>query len=765
MNAPKEGNEAILVHDDEEAAVAADAAAAARFDPPREISFRESSRRSNGIFHEDDNTIPSELSTLIAPSTLTPNYDPNFLGYSYNHHSGSGYGEPTSDHDSFRSNRAFQLAGLLGLLSIGTLFGADVAYMFLTSSSQDVGPRAAAHHVSSSKMNMDALDLEDSSPRSRRGGPKEMQEAKETSVSTGKNGEGDGGEEEEEEASTKKKAKASKTKAAKRKTKAEDDEEEDYDDEDEDEEEVSQLEDDDYKRIATITQRQTTYDGPNIIMTPDMIDASDAKDDDDGSSSSTVLHGIPIPQAHERCPYVIETFQQLNEDVTNADFLRQKYRVQSTDPNVFYRATALHFWKDFGARHWGRERGRSVRLDELVSLAGATYEDGAPVSPMSTWTWITGDQHLSNFGAWRNRGGEVVFSVNDFDEAAIYDFQLDVLRIAVSICSHGFTNGFNEGEVREALEAFTFTYVKTAVGYVGGDAALVYELNEHTSTGVLRDFLRDVGDTKSRSRQMHKFTELDDDGVRRFVRNDVTRLEDVPPVVEEKIRAEMTSTRYGASMMKMGWKVRGWDDDFFTVLDVARRVGSGVGSYGVDRFYVLLKGEDSLLEEDHDGASLILDVKYEPVSAVSRILEESDADTKAWYGELFRNEADRAVEAQTRLTSYTDPYVGYLVIDGNSYNVRQRSPYKSSFDLDTLTNRREFNEFMEQIAIATATAHVRGSVAKSPGQFKHVIKLLLAGGRNRRRWSELVAEIALSYRSQVLLDFECFKQYVETNFP
>jgi len=49
---------------------------------------------------------------------------------------------------------------------------------------------------------------------------------------------------------------------------------------------------------------------------------------------------------------------------------------------------------------------------------------------VSTWTWITGDQHLSNFGAWRNRAGEVVFSDNDFDEAAIYDFHIDVLRIA-----------------------------------------------------------------------------------------------------------------------------------------------------------------------------------------------------------------------------------------------------------------------------------------------------------------------------------------------
>lgn len=51
--------------------------------------------------------------------------------------------------------------------------------------------------------------------------------------------------------------------------------------------------------------------------------------------------------------------------------------------------------------------------------------------------------------------------MNDFDEAAIFDFHIDVLRIAVSICNHGSTNGFVEKDLREALEAFTFTYVDT----------------------------------------------------------------------------------------------------------------------------------------------------------------------------------------------------------------------------------------------------------------------------------------------------------------
>ena len=138
---------------------------------------------------------------------------------------------------------------------------------------------------------------------------------------------------------------------------------------------------------------------------------------------------------------------------------------------------------------------------------------------------------------------------------------------------------------------------------------------------------------------------------------------------------------------------------------------------------------------------MILDVKYEPTSAITRVLEAYDYEQtrqhRAWYRDMFQHEADRVAQAQIRLTSFTDPYVGYLVIGDDSYSVRQRSPYKSSFDYDTLTDRRVFNEFMEQIAIATATAHVRGTVSKSPGQFKHVIKLLLAGERNRRRWSDV----------------------------
>ena len=98
-------------------------------------------------------------------------------------------------------------------------------------------------------------------------------------------------------------------------------------------------------------------------------------------------------------------------------------------------------------------------------------------------------QHLSNFGAWRNRNDELVFSVNDFDEAAIYDFHIDVLRIAVSICNHAISNGLAPKQVDKALGVFTESYIETVHGYIGNENALLFELTPDTSYGVLRQFL------------------------------------------------------------------------------------------------------------------------------------------------------------------------------------------------------------------------------------------------------------------------------------
>ena len=473
------------------------------------------------------------------------------------------------------------------------------------------------------------------------------------------------------------------------------------------------------------------------------------------------------PKIQARCEWVVDQFLKRDNN-SDPEQTRERYNKQSTDFNDFYRATAHIFWSDFVQGHWGTGLTKSLRPD-------AHLLDDVPVDPQSTYCWVTGDQHLSNFGAWRNRHGDVVFGVNDFDEAAIYDFQVDVLRIAVSVYNHALTNELKPEDVERVMQKFTDTYVETVLSYLGNEDALLFELTSKTTKGFLKQFLKSVKSGGSYEKQMSKFTKFED-GLRSFQKGPTgepdpdTKLEALTPEREAQIRSAFTATRYGATMMKLGWAVRHWDDNFFTVLDVAARVGSGIGSYGVDRYYVLLKGTDTLLDPvstEEGRAGVVLDVKYEPAGAVSQVLTPQE---QAWYKVLFPNEAARTIEAQRRLTSYTDPFTGWVLLpDQNGveqpFAVRQRSPWKDAPNLDKLTDPEEYADFIGQIAMATATSHVRGSVSKKPGAFKDVIKALLGKKSKRRTWGKAVSLLASSYHKQVLLDYECFANYVKENYP
>lgn len=500
---------------------------------------------------------------------------------------------------------------------------------------------------------------------------------------------------------------------------------------------------------ATNTEIDTR---PGVVYLPDIPlegkKKKKNKEEQHSNEKKLESHAEPV----QRCEWVVDIFTRKYAGRSREELCTQ-YAVQAADPNVFYRATAEIFWRDFKINSWGK------RIDFETIGVEAVNTDGTPLQPYSTWTWITGDQHLSNFGAWSNRHHDVVFSVNDFDEAAIYDFGVDVLRIATSVCNHAHSNGLNNDEINAVLRAFTDTYVETLIHYVGGDRELLYELTPQTATGSLKTFLTSLETEESSKKQLKRFTDVDKKtGRRSFIKDDSTRLVQVSQEVEEKIREQFTITKYGATMMKVGWHTYSWSE-FFEVLDIAGRVGSGVGSFGVERYYILLNGVDgSLGEEGVDGSAVILDVKMEPDGAVRHVLSD---DEKAWYDIMFANDAARAVEAQRHLTSYVDPFTGWITLDGQAFVVRQRSPWKSSPDLDELKEPAEFITFMEQVAIATATSHARGTLAKSPGQFKHVIASVLSHWTDRTIWGKAVAEVANDYRKQVLLDFACFRDYVD----
>ena len=202
-------------------------------------------------------------------------------------------------------------------------------------------------------------------------------------------------------------------------------------------------------------------------------------------------------------------------------------------------------------------------------------------------------------------------------------------------------------------------------------------------------------------------------------------MEELPDDIEQAIREGFAKEGYPATLPKVAWHALEYSPASFKVLDVAGRVGSGIGSFGVDRFYVLLAGEerpaaadddaydvpsdDRAAEEDkHSRRAVILDVKEEPSPAARDAFEATSGKTgdAAWFDHLFKNQAARAVKAQRAITSLTDPYAGWAKIDERDFVVRERSPYKASFDFRT-TSWTRTNRTLRNTSVPRCPYHHR----------------------------------------------------------
>ena len=323
-------------------------------------------------------------------------------------------------------------------------------------------------------------------------------------------------------------------------------------------------------------------------------------------------------------------------------------------------------------------------------------------------TWVVSSSILGRFGHHRRGASEAPTSAQ-----VIYDFQVDVWRVAVSIYNHALTNGLTEAKAESAVETFCEAYVEVVKGYVGNEDAELFEVKASTTPKdtALHKFLKKM-QTKDEDKAVIKFTQRTEGGLK-FVKSKDTSLEELPEDIEAKIREGFSKEGYPATLPKVAWHALEYSPASFEVLDVARRVGSGIGSFGVDRFYVLLAGEerpaaadddaydvpsdDRAAEEDkHLRRAVILDVKEEPSPAARDAFEATSGKTgdAAWFDHLFKNQAARAVKAQRAITSLTDPYAGWAKIDERDFVVRERSPYKASFDLDELDTYQDFAEYV-----------------------------------------------------------------------
>ena len=97
-----------------------------------------------------------------------------------------------------------------------------------------------------------------------------------------------------------------------------------------------------------------------------------------------------------------------------------------------------------------------------------------------------GDLHVENFGTWRDTDGRLVWGVNDFDEACVYPYTMDLVRLATSAL------------VAAREEHLTMKAKESAAAILAGYERGMEEGGRPFVLGECHDWLRAIAESKLR---------------------------------------------------------------------------------------------------------------------------------------------------------------------------------------------------------------------------------------------------------------------------
>lgn len=271
-----------------------------------------------------------------------------------------------------------------------------------------------------------------------------------------------------------------------------------------------------------------------------------------------------------------------------------KYALMASDPYSFFRGTVPLYLHDF-------------RNDR----------DGIGTSAFATDTPLVlslGDAHLENFGILIAADGTLAVEPNDFDGADRTVYLWDVRRLAVTMAFAARLASPDDPAARDtAVQAAPEIAFEAARSYAEAMRALAAgappsRADDPGDSEILNDlFDRSIEDAAARA-ELTELTTLGDGG-RRLVRGILDPevpfhvLRDLPPSFLDALPQTLEAHR--------GTLIDPPPPDFFTVLDAARELGTGVASYPRVRALVLVRGPTAAPDDD-----VILELKELPDSAV-----------------------------------------------------------------------------------------------------------------------------------------------------
>lgn len=348
-------------------------------------------------------------------------------------------------------------------------------------------------------------------------------------------------------------------------------------------------------------------------------------------------------------------------------------------------------------------------------------------------TWIQGDLHMDNFGAFQNETGEIVYDINDFDEGYVGSYLYDVQRMSVSIALYLDEQGLNESAQEMAIHHFLRGYINQLKRFQRKqDDPLTLTFTKDNTKGPIKKALKKLK-KRQRTHFLQDITHVNEDGKRVFLWD-----EEVQPVSKEEFAAiSNVLTNY-------------------SIKDIAIKYGSGTASIGLKRYYILVDGEtDALGVED-----LVLEMKEVRTAIPAYFLPYNET----FWGH-YEHQGARVVGTQKAMHHLEDPHLAYVTMKGQEFYIRERSPYKKRVKPKNYTDLDDYfvtTSIMGQIA---AKNHARADIDYSDVFTYHSEdEILNVIGKHQEIFIDITILQAMSYKELVYSDYELFKEWIDSKF-
>ncbi len=350
---------------------------------------------------------------------------------------------------------------------------------------------------------------------------------------------------------------------------------------------------------------------------------------------------------------------------------------------------------------------------------------------------ICGDAHLGNFGFYASPERDLVFDLNDFDEAHPGPWEWDLWRLATSIWVAGRQNGLAESTCADATVWCAAAYRRQILRLAGQpllarsfDRMDIDRMREQMADWSLRAEIEraaNLARLRTSDRALPKLTR-EQDGVRRIV--------DQPPVVthvteDEKERLIDGLEQYLTTLPPHWRRLL----QAYVVVDVAHKV-VGVGSVGLRAFVVLLHGNDA-------NDAVFLQMKQSRRSCIASFIHGGTA----WH----KHQGQRVVEYQQTLQTVSDPLLGWTTVDSRDYYVRQFRDMKGAVSVEGMDGSA-LMDYGRICGALLAKGHCRSCGAT-----------MLAGFLGKGDVVDrAIANFAKSYADQTEADHDALRQAVKS---